>query len=88
METHGVEVDYDIFINLHAPDGTKPHGVYHASDMDFRLKPKGKAIDKGVILPNINNNFKGKAPDLGAIEAGDPVPVYGPRNQADKCFYR
>ena len=88
LETHGVELDYDIFINLPAPDRTKPHGVYHASDMDFRLNPKGKAVDKGVILPNINNNFKGKAPDLGAVEADDPMPVYGPRNQTNKCFYR
>ena len=88
LETHGVELDYDIFINLRAPDPTKSHGVYHASDMDFRLNPRGKAVDKGLILPNINNSFKGKAPDLGAIEAGEPVPLYGPRNQADKCFYR
>jgi hypothetical protein len=88
LETHGVELDYDIFINLPAPDRTKPHGVYHGSDLDFRLDPKAKAIDKGVKLPNINNTFRGKAPDLGALEAGEPVPVYGPRNQTDKCFYR
>ena len=88
LETHGVELDYDIFINLRAPNAMKPYGVYHASDLDFRLNPKGKAVDKGVILPNINTDFKGKAPDLGAIEAGEPQPVYGPRNQIDKCFYR
>jgi hypothetical protein len=88
LEKHGVELDYAVFMDLRAPDPTKPHAVYHATDIDFRLKPKGKAVDKGVIMPNINNNFKGKAPDLGAIEAGEPVPIYGPRNRTYQCFYR
>ncbi|WP_026462431.1 hypothetical protein [Adhaeribacter aquaticus] len=87
LETHSVEVDYNIFNNLQAPDYTKPHGIYHAEDIDFRLNPKGKAVDKGVKLPNINDGYKGKAPDLGAIEAGEPVPVYGPRTIKGP-FYR
>lgn len=88
LEKNGLELDYDIFIALRAPDPQKPHAVYHASDIDFRLKPKGKAVDKGVVLPNINNQFNGKAPDLGAIEVGAPIPVYGPRTATDPCFYR
>ena len=39
-------------------------------------------------LPNVNNNYKGKAPDLGALEANEPVPVYGPRGNQDQPFYR
>ena len=51
-----------------------------ASDtQDFRLNPAGNAIDTGVILPGINDGFKGKAPDLGAIEQGEEAPWYGPR---------
>jgi hypothetical protein len=46
---------------------------------DFRLKPDSAAVDAGCILPNINDGFTGKAPDLGALEVGQPVPIYGPR---------
>ena len=45
----------------------------------FRLKADSKAIDAGCLLPNINDNFTGKAPDLGAYEAGVAISVYGPR---------
>jgi hypothetical protein len=40
------------------------------------------AVDAGVILPNINDSFSGSAPDLGAYERGQPLPVYGPRPAA------
>ena len=46
---------------------------------DLRLKEGTKAIDAGVVLPNINDGFAGKAPDLGAYELGAPLPHYGPR---------
>src|SRR5262249_13971949 len=65
-ETHGVELDYDIFENVRPPDSKTPHAVYRAADFDFRLKPGGKAVDAGVALPNINDDFTGRAPDLGA----------------------
>jgi len=88
LEKHGVEIDYDIFTNLHPPDPAKPYSIYHASEIDFTLNPKGQAVDRGVILPNINDGFKGKAPDLGAIEAGDTIPVYGVRGIGSQSFYR
>ena len=88
LEEHSVELDYDAFIQMTPPDASTPHAVYHATDLDFRLRPGGKAIDKGIILPNVNNKFNNKAPDLGAIEEGDAVPVYGPRHAAQKVFYR
>jgi hypothetical protein len=34
----------------------------------------------GVELPDITDRFAGKAPDLGAIELGQPMPHYGPRS--------
>jgi hypothetical protein len=37
------------------------------------------AVDAGCILPNVNDGFAGKAPDLGALQAGQPIPIYGPR---------
>lgn len=89
LEKNGLEIDFEIFEDLHAPDPEKPHFVYHATDLNFRLNSKGKAVDRGVKLPNINDGYKGKAPDLGALEAGTPEPVYGPRGENyNRPFYR
>lgn len=88
QETHGVELDYDIFANVQPPDPKRPHAVYHAADFDFRLKPGSKAVDAGVRLPGINDDFTGRAPDLGAYETGQPLPVYGPRLRTAQSFYR
>jgi hypothetical protein len=79
QESHGIELDYDIFENVRPPDPKTPHVVYRAADFDFRLKAGSKAVDAGVRLPNVNDDFTGKAPDLGACEVGRPAPVYGPR---------
>jgi hypothetical protein len=53
--------------------------LYDFRNFDFRLKPGSSAIDRGVALPNITDGFTGKAPDLGALELGQPLPTYGPR---------
>jgi hypothetical protein len=46
---------------------------------DPRLGPASRAIDRGVRLPNFNDRFGGKAPDLGCCESGEDLPHYGPR---------
>lgn len=46
------------------------------------LKPACNAVDAGVRLANINDQFTGNAPDLGAFELGAPLPEYGPRSGA------
>jgi len=58
---------------------TDENKIYSFNEIDFRLAPTSDAIDKGVVLPNFNDGFKGKAPDLGAIEFDDKIPEYGPR---------
>lgn len=88
QETHGIEVDFDIFERMVPPDPTKRHAVYHAMDLDFRLKPGGKAVDAGVVIPTVNEDFAGRAPDLGALEVGKPEPKYGPRWLTWQPFYR
>jgi hypothetical protein len=88
QEAHGIEVDYDVFENLAAPEASKRHAVYHAMDLNFRLKRGGKAVDAGVPIPTINDGFTGKAPDLGALELGAPEPKYGPRWLSWQPFYR
>jgi hypothetical protein len=86
QEAHGIEVDYDIFENLRPPNPATRHAVYRTGDVNFKLKPASKAVDAGMRLPNVNDDFTGKAPDLGAYEVGRPEPVYGPRGATGPLF--
>lgn len=79
QDKHSILVDYDIFRNVRIPDMTDPQRVYKVESVDFQLREGAAAIDAGVELPNITDGFAGKAPDLGALEYGKPVPHYGPR---------
>jgi hypothetical protein len=82
QDQHSVTLDYDVFVNvprLDAKDVKTVQKVYKAEDLDFRLKPGSAAVDRGVVLPNVTDGFAGPAPDLGALEAGQPPPHYGPR---------
>jgi hypothetical protein len=88
QEAHGIEVDFDIFERMTPPDPSKRHAVYHAMDLNFRLKGTGKAVDAGVAIPTVNDGFAGRGPDLGAIESGKPAPRYGPRWLDWQPFYR
>ena len=73
---------------MEAPDPAKRHAVYHAADLDFRLRPDSRAVDAGVPIPTVNDGFSGEAPDLGALEVGAPEPVYGPRWLKGRPFYK
>jgi hypothetical protein len=88
QEAHGIEVDFDIFESMTPPDPSKRHAVYHAMDLNFRLKGDSKAVEAGVVIPTVNEDFVGSAPDLGALEVGQPEPIYGPRWLKTQPFYR
>ena len=79
-DTHSVIVDYDVFESVPPLDRTNPWVLHDPADVDFRLRPGSVAIDAGVRLAGINDDANGDAPDLGAYEFGEPLPVYGPRN--------
>ena len=79
QDQHSVLVDYDIFANVRPPDKNDPQRLYKPEDFDFRLKAGSAAIDAGTVLPNIDDGFTGRAPDLGAFELDRPLPHYGPR---------
>jgi hypothetical protein len=79
QDKHSVLVDYDVFVNVTKPDMNDPQRLYDPARFDFRLKPGSAAADAGVVLPNINDGYTGRAPDLGAFELDRPIPHYGPR---------
>ncbi len=78
QDKHSIMVSYADFENLQ-PVGPDPTHVYDIDSLDFQLKPTSPAVDAGEVLPNINDGYVGKAPDLGALEFGAPPPHYGPR---------
>lgn len=61
-----IEFPYPIF-----PERREPQ--------DLRISPGSNAVDAALLLPNINDDFTGEAPDIGAYEIGKPMPHYGPR---------
>jgi hypothetical protein len=78
FESHGVLLGNTIFA------GTVPTPSNFASSMvgpvDMALHANSNAVDAGLVLPNINDNFNGGAPDLGAFEVGIAPPIYGARS--------
>jgi hypothetical protein len=84
LDKNSITVGYDIFENvkrLNAKDVKTVQNIYKAEDFDFRLKAGSAAVDKGMIIPQVTDGFTGAAPDLGALEVGQPAPHYGPRDQ-------
>ncbi len=79
FEINGLETGYRIFQQVHPPDPTNPSMVIPIGNNDFRLQPKAIVIDKGMIMSNVNDDYKGLGPDIGALEAEKAVPHYGKR---------
>ena len=77
VEQHGVEQIKleEIFNGVEFPNPPIPE----RKTPDMRIKPGCKAEDAGMLIPNINDNYKGKGPDCGAYEVGEKLPHYGPR---------
>ncbi len=82
------DLDYDL---LNAEPLASPQAETHAirgtpvftgeeSPTPFALEPSSPGHDAGARLPNFNDNFIGKGPDIGAVEAGGQPLRFG--NQA------
>ena len=76
VEDHGVEIDISDLVDAALP-----------SDWDVDVPPGSRDLrptaaqleDLGIQLPNLNDPFVADgAPDLGAFEAGESLPSYGP----------
>lgn len=79
----------------------KPHGLFRSGlappdDVrrqyprtvnDLRPASTSAAVDAGIVLPGINDSFRGRAPDLGAYELGAEPPHYGPRPAQTRKSY-
>jgi hypothetical protein len=57
----------------------RPRRVVDIAGAAFLSAVLANAVDAGVALPNLNDGYGGKAPDLGALERGERPPLYGPR---------
>jgi len=74
-ERHGIQVDMSVFDGVEFPDPPVPE----RKPVDLRPRAGSAVVDRGIRLPNINDGFPGKGPDIGAYEAGQKLPIYGPR---------
>ncbi|MHC4873891.1 MAG: chondroitinase-B domain-containing protein [Planctomycetota bacterium] len=80
FEKNRILVDYAIFKNITPPEGEKK--VCHNLDFgDPGLKEDASVIDKAKLINNINDDFTGRGPDIGAFEYGKEMPHYGPRSR-------
>ena len=78
--SHCIRVGMDVFASrVEFPDPVFPA----RKTQDLRIAASSAAVDAGVVLPNVNDDFTGKAPDIGAYEVGKPVPHYGPRTEKE-----
>jgi hypothetical protein len=74
-ETHGVRIDMSVFDRVAFPIPPVPE----RPAVDLRPRAGTAVVDAALRLPNINDDFRGAGPDIGAYEAGEPLPHYGPR---------
>ncbi len=77
-EPHGVQLDGNpmlMFDQVAFPD--RPSKLY--PPVDLRPKSASPVVDQAITIPNVNDQFKGQGPDIGAYESDQPLPIYGPR---------
>jgi len=81
---------------IYAVTGSEANGIFalpewqDATSGVFTLKSNDKGIDKGVVIPNFSGSFRGKAPDMGALELGASslIPIRPLDMTADKYFIK
>ncbi|MBI5503241.1 MAG: hypothetical protein HY899_00455 [Deltaproteobacteria bacterium] len=76
METAGSLLAEPIFQSgLTAPAGY----TQTLAPADVTLDAASNAVDAGTVIPGITGGYLGSAPDLGALERGCPLPIFGIR---------
>jgi hypothetical protein len=78
VELHGLEAGFGDLVDAELPaDWNQPA---EPGSRDLRPVAGAPEIDAGTELSNLNDGFSlDGPPDMGAFEAGQPAPSYGPR---------
>lgn len=79
LQTHGIRVDKDSCFTSFDIPAEPPASVPFQR---LTLRADCNAVNAGIPLANINDDYLGSAPDLGAYEYGATLPNYGPRNSS------
>ena len=73
------DFDYDLIHGkVDAREGSETHGIWAVPQYERTngsppgLRPGTPGYDAGCRLPNFNDHFEGSAPDMGAVETGQP----------------
>ncbi len=81
-ERHGVLLRQPVFESpIHIP---KSFSAFMRIPSSVQLHPLSNAVDAGCRIPNVNDDYTGQAPDLGAIEYEQAEPTYGVRSVSGK----
>jgi hypothetical protein len=76
LENSGVEIDRSVCFPTLSVPGEPPTSV----PAQHLVPTSGcTAVNAGDRIPNINQNYQGSGPDMGAYERGAELPTYGPR---------
>jgi hypothetical protein len=75
VEPHGRRVDLSVFEGVVFPNPPLPE----REPADLRPRAGSAVVDAALRIPNINDDALGAGPDIGAYEAGQALPIYGPR---------
>ncbi|HEX6739632.1 MAG TPA: Calx-beta domain-containing protein, partial [Vicinamibacteria bacterium] len=76
-----LSASYATVAALRTATGQERGGVQAAPQLedpdggDFRPAPGSALIDRGLVVPGINDGFRGPAPDIGAVEREDGPPL-------------
>jgi hypothetical protein len=86
----GNDADFDLYngaikanagAEAHGIKGTpiyeRGHGWQSGAGGRYQLAPSSPGYDKGVRIPNFNDDYRGAAPDIGAHEAGTSPMRFG-----------
>lgn len=82
------DYDYDLYNGRlliptherHGIEGTplyQPRPTVGSTSSPYTLSPDSAGVDRGVLIPNFNDDFTGSAPDIGAHEIGSESMQFG-----------
>ncbi|MDH3650453.1 MAG: right-handed parallel beta-helix repeat-containing protein [Saprospiraceae bacterium] len=85
QEEHGILIDHQTCLD--SLDYTElpslPGEVHYFIRQYNTINPACNAVDAGIVLTGINEDYSGSAPDLGAYEIGKALPHYGVRSSCE-----